>query len=92
MMNRLLIVLLLIVACGVGLGFYLGWFGVTSDSADGKSHFTFTVDKDKVQEDENKVLTKMHDVGHKVKDKATAPTGNAKDQVTPPVQPPQDQE
>lgn len=77
-MSRLLFVLFLVVACGVGLGFYRGWFGVTSDSDDGKSHLTFTVDNDKVKEDEKNALKKMHDLGQKVKDKTTVPAENGK--------------
>jgi hypothetical protein len=38
-MNRFLFVLVLLVACGIGLGFYRGWFNLT-------------VDQDKMQADE----------------------------------------
>jgi len=51
---RFLIVLLLIVAGAVGLGFYRGWFHLTSDGAADKSNITLTVDKDKVQQDKQK--------------------------------------
>ena len=44
-MNRLLIVLVLIVAGVGGLGYYLGWFRIGSDSADGTTHVTLTVDE-----------------------------------------------
>jgi uncharacterized protein YxeA len=41
--------LLVLVAAGViGLGFYLGWFHIDSDSANGKSRITFSVDTDKI--------------------------------------------
>jgi hypothetical protein len=42
-MYRLLIVLILIGACVVGLGFFLEWFRVTSDGGDGRSQITFTL-------------------------------------------------
>ena len=49
-MKPLLIVLVLVVAGFVGLGFYLGWFHFASDSADDKPNITLTVDPDKFQE------------------------------------------
>ena len=54
-MKRFLIVLVLIVvligAGGVALGFNRGWF-------------TLTVDKEKIQEDKEKVVEKVENVGH----------------------------
>lgn len=91
-MNRLLFVLVLVVASGVGLGFYRGWFGVTTDSDNGESHITFSVDKDKVQEDEEKALKNLHDLGQKVKDKASTPADNGKSQSNPAAQPSRNQE
>lgn len=58
-MNRMFIVVGLIVVCVVGLGFYFGYFGISSDSADGKSHLTLTVDQKKIQEDEKKAVEKV---------------------------------
>jgi len=72
-MNRLIVGLVLVVAVVVGLGFYRGWFGAATDSADGKSHLNITVDKDKIKEDENKVIKQIHKVERQVKDKVTAP-------------------
>ncbi len=70
-MSRLLMVLILVVVAAVGVGFYLKWFHVSSD----KSNVTFTVDKDKMKQDENKAKEKMHNFGQseKGKDPATAP-------------------
>jgi hypothetical protein len=78
-MNRLLVGLVLVVAVVVGLGFYRGWFDAATDSADGKSHLNITVDKDKIKEDEEKVVKKIHNVEHQVKDKVTAPAVKDKD-------------
>jgi hypothetical protein len=73
-MNRFLFILVLIVV-GVGcLGFYLGWFHIGSDSSDGKTHITLTVDQNKIKADENKAL---HGSGHQATESAA------------PVQPPQ---
>src|SRR5260370_12945265 len=88
MMKRLSIVLVLVVAVVAGLGFYLGWFTVGWDRADGKSHITGTLDEDKFQEDKHKALEAVHDLGHQGKDKAAAPTEKGEHQAAPPVQPP----
>ena len=85
-MKRLLVVLILVVAGVVGLGFYLGWFGLTSGGGDNKLHLT--VDKEKMQEDKKKALEKLQDLGDQVEDKAAAPAEARKDQPAPPVQPP----
>jgi translation elongation factor P/translation initiation factor 5A len=58
-MKLVLIVLVLVAAGVVGLGFYQGWFHLGSDSADGKSNFTLSVDKEKFQEDTQKAKSKV---------------------------------
>jgi Na+/H+ antiporter NhaB len=58
-MNRLLIVVGLIVVGVIGLGFYFGYFRISSDSSDGSSHITLTVDQKKIQEDEKKAMEKV---------------------------------
>jgi hypothetical protein len=82
-MQRLLIVLVLVVAVAVGVGFYMGWFRFASDSGNGESNITFTVDVDKIQEDKEKAVEKVHDLGGQGKEKASAPAGKATDPVTP---------
>jgi len=86
-MARVFLVLLLVVACVVGLGFYLGWFHVSSDGEDGKTHIQLTVDKNKIKADEQKALDAVHNVGHPGTDKAPAPVEKSGDQALPPVQP-----
>jgi hypothetical protein len=73
---RFLIVLLLIVACVVGLGFYRGWFHLTSDTAAGKSNVTLTVEKDKMQQDKEKAQDTVQ--GHREEDKAASAASNTK--------------
>ncbi|MGD0383473.1 MAG: hypothetical protein ABSA77_08140 [Thermoguttaceae bacterium] len=70
------IVLLLIIIAG--LGFYRGWFHLTTHSTDQKSSATITVDKDKIQADEGKVKEKVGELGQKAKEK----TGNRTGMVT----------
>jgi hypothetical protein len=69
-MKGLLFVLVLLVAGAVGLSFYMGWFHIGSDSADGKSNVTLTVDTEKFQEDRKTAEEKVQHLGHQAKDKA----------------------
>ena len=83
LMKRLLGVLLLLVVGIVGMGFYLGWFRLSTDSKDDNTNVTFTVDEDKFHDDKEKAKDKMQDLGHKAKDNVAGP-GESKDQVAPP--------
>jgi hypothetical protein len=56
---RFLIVVLLIVAGVVALGFYRGWFHLTSDRAGDKPNVTVTVDKDKIRQDKQQARDKV---------------------------------
>jgi len=67
-MKRFLLALVVVVALSLGLAFYLGWIRFTSDSANGTFSITFVVNKDKFQEDEKKVVDKLHDVGRTTKE------------------------
>lgn len=58
-MNRFFVVAGLIVACVVGLGFYFGYFRIGSDSSDGKTNITLTLDQKKIQEDERNAVEKV---------------------------------
>jgi hypothetical protein len=78
-MKGFLLVCVMLVACVVGLGFYQGWFHLSTDSADDKSNVTLTVDQDKFKKDEEKAKEKIQDLGHQVKEKTTARTEKAKD-------------
>src|SRR5688572_8604915 len=72
-MKRLLIVLLLLAILVVGVGFYRGWFGFTSESADAKANVTFSVDRDKLEADGNSALKGAQDLGRQIKDKTAGP-------------------
>jgi hypothetical protein len=58
-MGRILIVVALIVLVVIGLGFYFGYFRVGGDSSDGVTHVTLTVDQNKTQGDQKKVVEKV---------------------------------
>ncbi len=77
---RFLIVLVLIVVGVASVGFYRGWFRVTSDSSADRSTVTVSVDKDKIQEDKQKAVGKAQDVGHQAKHEAVTPSVPAKNQ------------
>ena len=73
-MRGILIFVVLLLVGIAGLGFYRGWFQVSSDrdNADHKVNTTFTVDEDKIREDKEKV----QGIGRQAKEK----TGDAVDQ------------
>ena len=62
---RKLLVLLLIVAVGVGaLGFYRGWFSVEWEKKpDGTGQVTGTVDENKIQQDRKAAEEKVRGIG-----------------------------
>jgi len=78
-MKGFMFVCVLLVAGIVGLGFYQGWFHLSTDSADDKSNVTFTMDQDKFKKDEEKAKEKIQDLGHQVKEKTSSQTEKAKD-------------
>jgi len=59
---RFVIVLVLIVAGVVGLGYYRGWFHFTSDNSADKPAVTVTVDKDKITQDKSDAQKKVQDL------------------------------
>ena len=67
---RFLVVLLLVVAGFVGLGFYRGWFHLTSARNADQPAVTVTVDKEKMQEDKQKAQDKVQ--GQRTHDKGAA--------------------
>ncbi len=78
-MKPLLFVLALVVLGVVGLGFYLKWFHVGSDNADGKSSVTLSVDTDKAQKDGKAAVANVQDVGRHAKDKVAGPRARTMD-------------
>jgi hypothetical protein len=63
-MRGALFALVLMVAVVAGLGFYLGWFHLSSGSDHGNAHITVSVDKDQIQKDKDKAVDKVQDLGH----------------------------
>ena len=69
-MKGTIFVIVLIIAGVVGLGFYMGWFEMSSKSDDNKASVTLSVDRGKLQEDKDKGASKVEDAGEQLKDKA----------------------
>jgi len=69
-MKRLFVLVVLLVAITAGLGFYLGWFHLTTETTAGNTNITVTVDKDKIHDDKERAKDKAREVEQKVKDKA----------------------
>ena len=77
-MRKILVVLVLLVAGVVALGFYLEWFHVGSDSADGKSNVTLSVDTDKFQEDRKTAVANVQDVGRQLTNRVSGPSAKTR--------------
>jgi hypothetical protein len=80
-MRRLLIVFVLVVAGVVGLGFYQGWFHFTTGGTDGKGNIPIAVDREKIEQDKEKVKEKVQDWEQKLKEKTK--TANASKEEAP---------
>jgi len=59
-MKNLVIAFLVVFAGVAAIGFYRGWFQVSTADADHKPGVTISVDRDKISEDEQK----LKNVGH----------------------------
>ena len=90
-MKRFLIFLAFVVVCLAGMGFYRGWFQVTSEAANDQRNVTFSADATKIKEDEKKVAEKVKNLGNQVKGKSDAPTEKSNDETAAPAQPAADQ-
>ncbi len=77
-MRGFLVILVLLVVGIVGVGFYRGWFQVSTGSTAGKSNATITVDRDKIQADQDKLKKQVQDVAKNVGDRTGAATGKGK--------------
>jgi hypothetical protein len=76
-MKALVFVLVLLLACIVGLGFYRGWFRLSMQSMDNQPSATITVDKDKIHEDEQKSKDKVQGIKQAAKEKIGNRAGKA---------------
>jgi hypothetical protein len=77
-MRFLLVLAVLLLVCVAGLGFYRGWFHLSTNSTDPKPSATITVDKNKIHADEEKATENVVGFGRNVKEKTGELTGKAK--------------
>ena len=68
-MKSLLILVVLLLAGIAGLGLYRGWFGLSTNTTDHKPSATITLDRDKIQKDEEKVQQFAHKATEKGSDR-----------------------
>jgi hypothetical protein len=78
-MVRMLLALALIVAVVAGLGFYMGWFHFSSGSDDRSAHVTVSVDRGQIQEDTDKAVDTVQDLGPQAKDRVETTPQKAPD-------------
>jgi hypothetical protein len=78
-MNRFIGAVVLIAAVAAGFAFYMGWFHVGAENADGKSNVTLSVDKGKVKEDSHAAVEKVEELGHQIKEKVSGATEETMD-------------
>jgi hypothetical protein len=76
-MKTLVFVLVLLLVGTAGLGFYRGWFRLSTDNTDRQPSATITVDKDKIHEDEQKAKDKVQGFGKETKEKIGDRAGKA---------------
>jgi cell division protein FtsX len=73
-MRGFFIVLVVLVAAVIGVGFYQGWFAFSSDTAGSKTNVTVTVDKEKIEQDKEKATEKVQELGQKAKEQTGGKT------------------
>ena len=75
-MKWLIVVVVLLVAGVVCVGFYQGWLNISTAGADHHPSVTVGVDENKIQADKKK----LENLGEKAKENAAGSTGKVKDQ------------
>jgi hypothetical protein len=82
-MNRTILTVLLVLLVGVvALGFYRGWFALSSggpDAGSNKVNVNLTVDREKMQEDAETVKKKAAEITGKVTEEVKGPGDLARD-------------
>lgn len=58
-MKAVLVIVVMLLVGIAGVGFYQGWFRVSTEGTDQQPSATITVDKDKIREDETSVKDKV---------------------------------
>ena len=81
-MNKFFLMLVLLLICVAGIGFYRGWFSMSTQNDEPDGHTVdvkLTVDTDKVKADVTTVKEKAEELTEGAKDEASKLGGKAKD-------------
>ena len=78
-MRSLMLVVLLLAIGIAGLGYYRGWFTLSTNSTDPTPSATIKLDKDKFHADEQKARDDVQGAGQKAKHEVGDLTGKAKE-------------
>jgi Na+/H+ antiporter NhaB len=65
-MNRLLRIIVILVIVVVAIGFYRGWFQLSTDTQEQKTGITVTVDKKQIEADKEKAVESLKGLEHKL--------------------------
>ncbi len=79
-MKTLVFVFVLLLAGIAGLGLYRGWFRLSTDNTGQTPSATITVDKDRIQEDEQRAKEKVQAFGQEAKEKIGGRADKVKEQ------------
>jgi chromosome segregation ATPase len=75
-LRNLIFTIVLVALIVGGFGYYRGWFGVATHSDDNKSNLNVSINKDKVQADEERAKQALHKLENKIKGKSEEAGGN----------------
>jgi hypothetical protein len=81
-MRRLLLVLVVLVAVALGVGYYRGWFQVSRGGGEEKASPSITVDREKIKADTDKAKAKAQEAVQKAKEKVGGAAGKEKQEET----------
>jgi hypothetical protein len=77
-MKAILVVAVLLLVGIAGVGFYQGWFRLSTDDAGQQPSATITVDTDKIHADKETVKEKMQGLGQEAEDQTADPAEKVK--------------
>ncbi len=80
-MKRTFVVFLLLIVVAAGLAFYFSWLNVSTSADPSHVNFTLTVNKGKVQVDQEKARRKLERLGEQIKEKTDQGPKKTEDSV-----------
>lgn len=83
-MRQLVVVTVLLLAVIAAVGFYRGWFRLSTDNTGQTPSATITVDKGQIRDDEQSAKEKVQGFGHEAQEKPDERADNVKEQERQP--------